>query len=603
MPTHESHRSPSSSVLAGLALLAVLVPVSAFGQGDAESGPGAEQPDLLVAAGPDVTVFQFTDIGNYGSGGGFVGYSVGTRSCNRGTTPLNWCDQAGGCAPGATTHDHPVIAQNLYRLKDSRFEQIGMSWLKHGFLSTNSNTAGCAGATGQTCTSPPAGSNQLGVGCTDPYGSGLNGSRPLGMRSEVNATSGAYPFPFTSVAASGTSAQRIQVATTDVDPALNPGALYFAEAQYIAPDDALAGNALNNASYRRVTVGAAPGYNLAMTGSMVELLSAVHAWKANDATVEIFNEDFCSAPVERFEVARKVTDLGAGAWHYVYAVRNMNSDHAAQSFSVDLPDGTAITNVGFHDVDSHSGEPYSTTDWTTAVDLPNGTVSWSSETFAANNNANALRWATMFTFWFDANVAPAEAQHDIGTFKPLAVANAGPSVAICAGEVAHLGTPGVVGQTYLWSPGGATTAQIDVSPASTTDYTVTATSSCASAEDSVTVTVTPLLATPALVGPADGAVDLQLPVSLTWTAVAGATDYTLEIASDAGFTQIVDSRTLAATQAEFANLDPIQHFWRVKANGTCSSAPSTVFDFAVSDELFMDGFNLGDSSAWSQTVP
>src|SRR6185295_15286687 len=126
-----------------------------------------------AAVGPDVTVFAFTDIGNFVSANGFAAYSVGTRSCNRGDTPLNWCDQASGCAPGATTKDHPVIAQNLYRLKNGRFDQIGMSWLKHGFTSTNSTTSGCAGATGQSCSSPPAGGNQLGVGCTDPYNSGL----------------------------------------------------------------------------------------------------------------------------------------------------------------------------------------------------------------------------------------------------------------------------------------------------------------------------------------------------------------------------------------------------------------------------------------------
>ncbi len=114
------------------------------------------------------------------------------------------------------------IAQNLYRLKNGRFDQIGLSWLKHGFTSTNSSTAGCSGATGQSCTSPPAGGNQLGIGCTDPYVSSLNGSRPLGTPSEVNGTTGVFPFPYTQVASSTVYDERVKVATADVDAASTP---------------------------------------------------------------------------------------------------------------------------------------------------------------------------------------------------------------------------------------------------------------------------------------------------------------------------------------------------------------------------------------------
>ena len=101
-----------------------------------------------AAVGPDVVVFSLSGVGNYGVSGGFAAYSVGTTSCNRGDTPLNWCDQGSGCAPGAGPEDHPTIAQNLYRFKSGRFEQIGMSWLKHGFASLNGLDALCAGAAG-----------------------------------------------------------------------------------------------------------------------------------------------------------------------------------------------------------------------------------------------------------------------------------------------------------------------------------------------------------------------------------------------------------------------------------------------------------------------
>ncbi|MEO8277318.1 MAG: hypothetical protein ABI639_13980, partial [Thermoanaerobaculia bacterium] len=392
----------------------------------------------LAAGGPDVTVFTLGSTTRWGQVGNIIGYSVGTTSCNIGTTPVAWCD-AGTCLGGTLqSNDHPVIAQNMYRLKDGRFTQIGMSWLKHGWLSTNSGGSNSGCGVG-VCTIPPGGGDQLGVGCTDTYDSSLNGgsgnpgtcdsgSCRLGQRSAVNATTGDFLMPYVNIAHPATIDQRLQVNVNDVDPGLaaNIGALYFVEGQYIGGDDGAAGNAFNNASYRPVTIGASP-FNLSLAGSTVRLKSALYGWLANDPQpdpdpdpndgVVITNQDFCVSPVERFEVGRKVTGPIAGVWHYEYAVHNMNSDHSAGSFSVDFPDGTAITNVGFHDVDSHSGEPYATTEWTSAVDAGTGTVSWTSETYATNNNANALRFATMYSFWFDATAPGSSATHSIGLFK------------------------------------------------------------------------------------------------------------------------------------------------------------------------------------------
>jgi hypothetical protein len=393
--------------------------------GFAQTGGPAPAKDKVAiqAIGPDVTVFTLSGVGNYGVSGGYAGYSVGTVSCNRGDTPLNWCDNGGGagCAPGAGSEDHPVIAQNLYRLKDGRFQQLGMSWLKHGFVSTNSFAATCTGSAGQNCQPPPAGGNQLGIGCTDPYGSSLNGSRPLGPKSEVNATSGNFPFPHGGggYPIAQVYDQRIKVATTDLDPTLNPGALYWVEGQYIANDDAAAGNALNNASHRRVTVGASPTFTIANAAGHVTLekLPAISSWKAQDPTVVIVNADVPGPIVERFHVARKVTDLGGGQWHYEYAVHNLNSDRSARAFTVAFPAVTTFSNVGFYDVEHHSGEAYAGTDW--SLDTTTSQISWFTDTFATNSNANALRWATMFNFWFDADQPPeGPVQHSIDLFKP-----------------------------------------------------------------------------------------------------------------------------------------------------------------------------------------
>jgi hypothetical protein len=487
----------------------------------------------------------------------------------------------------------------MYRLMNGRFEQIGMSWLKHGFVSTNSTTAGCAGAGGQSCTPPPAGGNQLGVGCTDPYGSSLNGSRPLGMRSEVNSTNGAYPFPFTQLGSSGPYQQRIKVAESDL--ALS-GALYFVEGQYVAPDDALAGNGLNNASYRSVNVAAAPNYTVSLAGSTVEAKSALWAWKAADATVEISNVEMCTAPVERFEVARKVTEVVSGTWHYEYAVRNMNSDHAGGAFEVQFPPETDIANAGARIVDHHSGEPYSTTPWTTTIEVDAGFIRWeTAEPYATDPDANALRWATTFSFWFDADAPPASAAHVVEPFRPLgeAIADAGDDADICAGDSIQIGSPPIAGQTYLWSPGGQTTAQITVSPGSTTVYTLTATNGCVEDQDTVEVAVDPGPAAPGLIAPAHGADELVSPVTLEWSAAAGATSYSVKVATDASFANLVVDQETGTPGYEIASLAAGDYYWRVRSMGTCSGPNSSTFTFSVDNHLFNDDFESGDTSEWS----
>ena len=118
-------RRPSlPALLTSLVLVTCSLPV--LGQCDPGSGIGGTGPDVIVG---DII---FPD--NYGSAGDYYAYSVGTVSCNIGTEVLQWF---------ADEPLHPVIAQNMYRLKDGRFEQIGMSWLKHGFTALSDDECGC----------------------------------------------------------------------------------------------------------------------------------------------------------------------------------------------------------------------------------------------------------------------------------------------------------------------------------------------------------------------------------------------------------------------------------------------------------------------------
>ncbi len=352
--------------------------------------------DLGAATGSDVVAFDLFDTYKWGAAGTLTAYSVGTESCNRGTTPVDWY---------SATSKHPVIAQNLYRLKDGRFEQVGMSWLKHGFSSLNQNDCG-------TCVNPPGGGAQLGVGCSDPYWASLNGSQSrLGPRSEVNGFTGDFPADYTAPTGNGTLAGRGGVAPADVVAASNPGALYFVEGQYVASDDAEDGNSLNNASYRRVTVDGSN--NLVVQGSTFEGLPAIYAWADTQAGVEVTAID---VPGEgRFHVASAVTDNLDGTWRYDYAVHNLNSHRSAASLVVPVGVGTVVTEVGFHDVDYHSGEPYSLTDWPASVAAD--AVSWATTPYATDANANALRWGTMYSFWFTADQPPQASAATLGLFR------------------------------------------------------------------------------------------------------------------------------------------------------------------------------------------
>jgi hypothetical protein len=351
--------------------------------------------------GPDVIVGDLFSVQRWGSVGTTTGYSLGTVACNVGDFPMQWV---------AGTNQHPVIGQNAYRLENGRFEQIGMSWLKHGFTAiAQSLCCSC---------NPPGTGSLLGVGCSDPYSSSSNGDqRGLGPRSEVDPWTGAFSYPFGAQGQNGNAIyKRMQIENGDLDPALHPTARYFAEGHYVTPDDSAADNQMNNVSCRELQVGgfASGGWNLSLLGSTARRSPAILAWKAADPGVRIHS---IQAPCDgQFLVGSLSSDNGNGTWHYEYAVYNMNSARSGQAFSIPLPPGASVSGVGFKGISHHSGEPYAGTDWTSQVLADR--VEWSTETFATNADAHALRWGTLFNFRFDSDAVPSTSAATLTFFVP-----------------------------------------------------------------------------------------------------------------------------------------------------------------------------------------
>jgi len=384
-------------------------------------------PQTLVP-GPDVIVGDIESVEQPQGAvnGNFVGLGVGTVSCNNGDQPIDW-------HPLPNTN-HPVIPQNLYRMSGGgdhteRFEQIGQSWMKHAFFALEEFICG-------TCnTSPPCVTgDQLCPGCADTYVASLNYDQDLiGSRAWVNPFTGVFPSnPDPNNHAghnhTGTS-HRVTVATSDLIPAQNPGATYFAEADYISPTEytwcqAHPGqcNMYNNVSYRPFTVSGGPTtFTFGAAGLTVRMQPAIQTWASTGATVAQVEPDPGNDGI--WFMGYKVTNPSAGVWHYEYALSNENLDRAIQSFSVPVG-GAHISNIGFHAPPQEPAWPndgtfnnqgYSSAPW--AVDQSGGSITWSTETFATNQNANAIRFGTLYNFRFDADQPPQTANATVGYFK------------------------------------------------------------------------------------------------------------------------------------------------------------------------------------------
>jgi hypothetical protein len=438
-------------------------------------GVGSETPTLVP--GPDVIVGDLPEMAQYGNDtvNHLVGLGVGTTSCNNGDQPFDWF--------ALPQTDHPVIPQNLYRMSggatnDERFEQIGQSWMKHAFTALEGTVCGTCNTSG--CTT----GTHLCPGCSDPYGSSLNASQTgIGSRAWLNPFTGVYPSTANNHSGhshTGTS-HRVTVASSDLNPAQNSGATYFAEGQYLTPHEYVwcqshpgQCNMYNNASYRRFNVsGSGDNYTFSTVSGFptVRMQGAIMAWTG--ATVNRQEPDPGNDGI--WFMGYKVTNPSTGVWHYEYALYNQNLDRAIQSFTVPLGPGANISNIGFRAPRQEPGwandgtfnnQGYSSTPWNVTQD--GSSITWNTETFAQNQNANAIRFGTLYNFRFDADQPPQTASATVGFFKtgsPMMVAIQGPMGG---------GTPSPT-PTASPSPTATATASPSPTPTATATFTPTPT--------------------------------------------------------------------------------------------------------------------------------
>jgi hypothetical protein len=338
---------------------------------------------------PDVDA-QMTAIGGIqqvGSLGGLVAIAPSASLMNVGTTDIPWYSKFSGNFPPYNNDQHPFLVWDMYRLSNGVMEQIGVSPLKHAFLTINS---GCGCNSG----------NIMWVGCGDTYGVGNNDSiTDLTLRNEITAFTGVWQRcgsifdpnctgTFHSPPARADAMdRRMAVAVADLT---TPGATYYFDDWYIARDDT---NIFNTISWRPATPSCSGSSCTFGLGSF-NLGAVVDQWVNPSNPGPNAQSVSVNTVLGQLRVVVKAFDLGGGMWRYEYGVQNFNFDPKIRSFTVPLPAGVVASNPGFHDPDQNAAN-----NWTATIGAQD--ITWN-----APDAGSAQDFGTLYNFRFTANALP-----------------------------------------------------------------------------------------------------------------------------------------------------------------------------------------------------
>lgn len=371
----------------------ILVPsVAAAGANGTEGGPPPSCRDW--SGQQDVALLNIPTVGQAERdiAGARVGITPSAALKNVGTANVPWQFKYSGNFPPYGTAQHPFLVWALYRVANGRIEQLGISDVKHAFLTINNNCD--AGA----CTDDQI----LGLGCEDIYGEGNNEDDfSLSFRSEVTAHTGVWQGLGSHFDQDGDNQQdhppgnedppfthRMMVSEAELTTA---GATYFLEAWYVVRDDI---NIFNSMGYRRTvpTFNSGPGAWTFSLPNAFQQGSALAAWVDPNSPGAGNSSQVLDTGAGRVRLAAKTTSLGGGLWRYDYALMNHDLDRQVGAFRIPL-DGANATSAYFRDVDGNAAN-----NWTAAI--TGAAITWT------RTGATGLDWGTMYNFGFVSDTPP-----------------------------------------------------------------------------------------------------------------------------------------------------------------------------------------------------
>ncbi len=118
-------------------------------------------------------------------------------------------------------------------------------------------------------------------------------------------------------------------------------------------------------------------------------------------------------------------------------------------------------------------------------------------------------------------------------------------------------------------------------------YTITVVGTAPSTTKTTPVTLnvfSTTLAASTLTAPANGATGVSATGTLTWSANASAQSYLVQVATDPGFTNIVNSATVTSPSYVVSLANNTLYYWRVTSSNACATSPaSSVFTFTTAN--------------------
>jgi hypothetical protein len=362
---------------------------------------------------------------------GEVVVSPSARLRNVGTADIPWYRKFEGSFPPYDNDQHAYLIYALYRIAPvagasgaTAIEMLGQSGLKHAVYATNQD-CWCAG--GHILYAPIGGSHDT-VACSDVYGTASNddssaaGPREDGFEAHTGiwSSTGSY-FDQDSDGdcdwdTGGTPDcdydrgwvddghhRRMYILEADLSTS---SATYYIDSWYLVRGDV---DVFNSMGWRQVLPSfSSPSWSFAFPGgTSLATGSVLDAWVPRSAPPAGASHQRVDTGVGELSLAARTTSLGGGDYRYEYALANHDFDRKVQSVRIPFPPGTAISNAVFRGLGNDGGS-----DWTISIGADAITFQ-----APANEDSNSLDYGTLFSFGFEADVAPAAGSVDLGALE------------------------------------------------------------------------------------------------------------------------------------------------------------------------------------------